>query len=207
MKVDDAQMPEQESALFKQNIGYARDLVSTAMALSALVTSAISTDDLLRSALVQGVSAFDHFVHEEVRARMILTHQGSHARARGYGRFRVCLDSVTSALSQPDGTAWLEQEIRDQHGYLSFQQPDRVAEAYRFISDIKIWDEVAQRVGKTSDEIKRQLKLIVDRRNKIAHEADTDPTPPRSRYPIDDALVLESLNFLEEVVDALCAVS
>lgn len=198
-------MPATEIALFRQNVSYARDLIATASALRAQVTAAISTDDLLRSALVQGVSAFDHFVHEEVRARMIETELGNHPRAAGYDRFRVTLASVNVALSS-GGTSWLEQEIRDQHGYLSFQQPDKVADAFRLVSNVSLWEEVAKELGSNPGDTKRQLKLIVDRRNKIAHEADTDPTPPRSRYPISDNMVRDSLDFLERVANAVIIV-
>lgn len=195
-------MPSAELALFKQNLVYARDLIATAAALGAQVTAAISTDDLLRSALVQAVSAFDHFVHEEVRARMVMTQLGNHARARGYDRFRVNLASVNLALAS-GGVFWLEQEVREQHGFLSFQQPDKVADAFRYVTDVALWQVVATHLGRQPDDVKRQLKLIVDRRNKIAHEADTDPTPPRSRYPIDEALVRDSIDFLEQIVDAI----
>ncbi|MCX2971959.1 hypothetical protein OSB71_24420, partial [Streptomyces sp. JHD 1] len=68
---------------------------------------------------------------------------------------------------------WLEQEIREQHGYLSFQQPDKVADAFRLVSDVSLWVEVAKHLGLRPEDVKRQLKLIADRRNKIAHEADT----------------------------------
>jgi hypothetical protein len=200
-------MPSNELTLFKQNLAYARDLVATAVALSAQVTAAVSTDDLLRSALVQGVSAFDHFVHEEVRARMIRTQQGNHPRARGYDRFRVSLASVNVALSAGGGVSWLEEEIREQHGYLSFQQPDKVADALRLVTDVSLWQDVAVIMGRPPADVKRELKLIIDRRNKIAHEADTDPTPPRTRYPISESLVRKSLDFLDEVVDAIVTVT
>jgi hypothetical protein len=199
-------MPAAEISLFRQNISYARDLIATAAALRATVTAAINTDDLLRSALVQGVSAFDHFVHEEVRARMIETQLGNHQRSKGYDRFRVSLSSVNSALRN-GGASWLVEEIREQHGYLSFQQPDKVADAFRYVTDASLWVDVAAHMGKKPEDVKRQLKLIVDRRNKIAHEADTDPTPPRSRYPISDTAVRDSLDFLEQVVDAMFAVT
>jgi hypothetical protein len=199
-------MPASELSLFKQNIGYARDLSATAVALAAQVTTAIRVDDLLRSSLVQGVSAFDHFIHEEVRARMILTQQGSHPVAKGYGRFRISLASVNLALAG-NGVSWLEAEIREQHSYLSFQHPDKVADAFRLVTDISLWQAVANKLKRNPDDLKRELKLIVDRRNKIAHEADTDPTPPRTRYPINEPLVRRSLDLLDDVVDAIVDVT
>ena len=198
-------MPQPELQLFKQNITYAEDLVATAVALSAHLTAAISTDDLLRSALVQGVSAFDHFIHEEVRARMLQIQAGTLPRTSGFDRFRVSLRSVNIAMSG-GGTTWLESEILEQHGYLSFQNPDKVADAFRHVSDVGLWPAISKELSLPQDSLKRQLKLIVDRRNKIAHEADTDLTPPRSRYPINEVDVRDSLNFLKILVDAIVAV-
>jgi hypothetical protein len=199
-------VPAAEQALFRQNLAYARDLVATAVALTSQLTAVISVDDLLRSALVHGVSAFDHFVHEEVRVRMILTQQGLCPPAKGYMRFRVSMSSVDLALTQ-GGVGWLEAEIREQHGYLAFQQPEKVADAFRLVTDVSLWQNVAAHIQRRPDDVKRELKLIVDRRNKIAHEADTDPTPPRSRYPINEQLVTRSLDFLDTVVSAIIAVT
>lgn len=199
-------MPAPELALFRQNISYARDMVSTAVVLNAQLTAAINTDDLLRSALVQGVSAFDHFVHEEVRARMLLIQQGVEPATSAYYRFKVRLGSVDQALGH-GGIAWLDAEIREQHGYVSFQQPDKVADAFRLVSECELWSAVAQHLCRSPGDIKRELKLIVDRRNKIAHEADTDPTPPRARYRIDEPLVRDSLDFLEKLVEGLLTVT
>ncbi|MCA2215825.1 hypothetical protein [Jidongwangia harbinensis] len=193
-----------EIAMFRRNLQHARDLSATATVLSAQVTSVIDTDDILRYALVQGVSAFDHFVHEEVRSRMLLIQSGVLPDCPGFFRFRVSLRSVGLALSQ-GGTGWLEAEVREQHSYLSFQQPDKVADAFRLVTDVILWQEVSKQMGQSAEDVKRRLKLLVDRRNKIAHESDTDPTPPRTRYPIDAIIVNDSLDFLESVAGAIDA--
>ena len=57
-------------------------------------------------------------------------------------------------------------------------------------------------MNKRAKDIKQQLTFIVDRRNKIAHEADIDPTYNiGNRWPIDDILVNETVNFVEDVVE------
>ena len=63
-----------------------------------------------------------------------------------------------------------------------------------FISDKKLWDEVGAQMGKPKSEdikqIKEQLSFIVERRNKIAHEADIDPSYNiGQRWPIDEDMV------------------
>jgi hypothetical protein len=125
-------------------------------------------------------------------------------------------------VSRLNNTSWLESEIRERLKYQSFQQPDKIAEAIRYISDKKLWDEVALlmpqtavntshinaqsnlRSAKTKQGIKQQLNSIVDRRNKIAHEADIDPTFSNGdRWNIDEILVGEASDFIEILVESI----
>ena len=107
-----------------------------------------------------------------------------------------------SMVNRLNNTSWLENEIRETLGFQSFQQPDKIADAIRLISDKKLWDEVGNNMNKPAKDIKQQLTFIVDRRNKIAHEADIDPTYNiGNRWPIDDILVYEAVDFVEDVVE------
>lgn len=107
-------------------------------------------------------------------------------------------------LKRLNNASWLEDEIRERLGYQSFQQPDKVAEAIRLISDKKLWDELSIKMSKPARDIKQQLSSIVDRRNKIAHEADIDPTfNLGSRWPIDEVLVNEAVDFIEYFVESI----
>jgi hypothetical protein len=100
--------------------------------------------------------------------------------------------------------SWLESEIRETLSFKSFQQPDKIADAIRLISDKKLWDEVAFQIGRPTKDIKQQLILIVDRRNKIAHEADIDPTfNIGDRWNIDELLVNNAVDFIEQVVESI----
>jgi RiboL-PSP-HEPN len=96
---------------------------------------------------------------------------------------------------------WLEAEIRENLSYKSFQQPDKMADAIRLISAKRLWEEVANKLNKPAKDIKGQLSTIVDRRNKIAHEADIDPTYGiGSRWNIDENLVNDAVTFIEQLV-------
>ena len=55
----------------------------------------------------------------------------------------------------------------------------------------------------TPKAVKAQLIAIVDRRNKIAHEADMDPTNPGERWPISNVLVHDAFDYIESVVRAI----
>ncbi len=109
-----------------------------------------------------------------------------------------------SILNRLNNTSWLEDEIRKGLSYKSFQQPDKIADAIRQISDKQLWNEVASKMSKPSEDIKQQLTLIVDRRNKIAHEADIDPTLNiGNRWYIDESMVGDTVDFIEQLVESI----
>ncbi|VXD15238.1 conserved hypothetical protein [Planktothrix serta PCC 8927] len=115
------------------------------------------------------------------------------------------LPIISQSLSNKlNNISLLENEIREQLSYKSFQKPDKIAEALRLISDKKLWDEVAVKIGRSAQDTKQQLNAIIDRRNKIAHEADRNPTfNIGDRWPIDDNLVNDAVTFIEQVVESI----
>jgi hypothetical protein len=114
------------------------------------------------------------------------------------------ISKSNSILNRLNNSSWLEDEIRERLSYQSFQQPEKIADAIRQISDKKLWDEVASKMSKPAKDIKQQLTLIVDRRNKIAHEADIDPTLNiGNRWYIDESMVGDTVDFLEQVVESI----
>lgn len=57
---------------------------------------------------------------------------------------------------------------------------------------------------KAAEDIKNELSSIVDRRNKIAHEADINPTYTiGQRWLIDESLVNNAVDFIEQVVESV----
>ncbi len=110
----------------------------------------------------------------------------------------------SSILNRLNNTSWLESEIRERLGYQSFQQADKIAEAIRYISDKTLWEEVAIHMTKPAKDIKQQLNSIIDRRNKIAHEADIDPTfNIGNRWNIDEVLVGDAIDFIKILVESI----
>jgi hypothetical protein len=110
----------------------------------------------------------------------------------------------SSVVKRLNNASWLENEIRERLGYQSFQQADKIADAIRYISDKKLWDEVANKISRPAKDIKQQLNSIVDRRNKIAHEADIDPTfNIGNRWNIDEVLVGNAVDFIEQIVESI----
>jgi RiboL-PSP-HEPN len=88
---------------------------------------------------------------------------------------------------------------RPRHGYSTFQQPDDIALAIRLFSTVELWKEIGAQLGENPQDLKAHLKLIVARRNKIAHEADIDPSYPGQRWPITRQDVEDAVAFVEKV--------
>ncbi|HBR00957.1 MULTISPECIES: HEPN domain-containing protein [unclassified Roseofilum] len=107
-------------------------------------------------------------------------------------------------VNKLNSSSWLEDEIRQKLSYQSYQQSEKIADAIRLISDKKLWDEVSVKLGRSAKDVKQQLSLIVDRRNKIAHEADIDPSfGIGNRWPIDAITVNDAVDFIEQVVESI----
>ncbi len=190
---------------FEANLGQARDLVGLSVAIDATTTAALDTSDLLRSALVASVSSLDHYVHEVVRILMIETALGHRAPTDAFGRFLISADAALRASHGASPHQWMDEEVRRQHGHLSFQHPDKIADAIRLVWDQPMWPTVGAAIGTDTTTLKQELQLIVARRNQIAHEADRDPTPPHHRWPILRTDVDHAISLIESVVRALDA--
>jgi len=191
--------------LFRISIARVRDLIAVHNSLKAQASSVLDLSDMLRAALVLAVSALDYYIHEVVRIGMLEIHRGQRLEPPAFSGFQISLGNARAGINAGQNIdSWLEDEIRQRHSYKSFQQPNAIADAVRLICDKKLWEEVSINMGSPAKDIKQQLSLIVDRRNKIAHEADIDPTLSLgNRWPIDELLVNEAVDFLEQVVESI----
>jgi hypothetical protein len=194
--------------LFHISIGRVRDLIAVHNSLKAQASSVLDLSDMLRAALVLAVSALDYYIHEVVRIGMLEIHRGLRPEPPKFSRFQISLGNARAGINAGQNIdSWLEDEIRQSHSYKSFQQPDKITEAVRLISNKKLWKEVSINMGrlaKDAKDIENELRLIVDRRNKIAHEADIDPTLSiGNRWPIDELLVNEAVDFIEQLVESI----
>jgi len=191
--------------LFRLSIARVRHLIAVHNSLKAQASSVLDLSDMLRSALVLAVSALDYYIHEVVRIGMLEIHRGQRPEPPAFSGFQISLGNARAGINAGQNIdSWLEDEIRQRHSYKSFQQPNAIADAVRLICDKKLWEEVSINMGSPAKDIKQQLSRIVDRRNKIAHEADIDPSYPiGDRWPIDELLVNEAVDFLEHIVESI----
>lgn len=181
---------------FKNNVQRVRALGGLFDAIDGLTTSAVDATDLLRAQMVMSVSALDHYVHEVTLLGMLEVFDGTRPVTPAFLRFQVPMSSTIAAVGAKSH-AWLEDTIRERHSYLSFQYPDRIADAIRLFSPCELWSCVASAMGSTPTDVKSRLRLIVDRRNKIVHEADLDPSYPSVRWPISKPVVKGVIDYIQ----------
>jgi len=187
---------------FERNIRYTRDLLALGRAVDAATTEALETGDIQRAAIVMAVSSLDHYVHEKARVGMQEILVGARPATDAFERFPVTMKLALEGGENPT-ESWLDDAIRAQHGHRPFLKTDDIAEAMRLISEIQLWNEVASELNLDVVAVKAELKTVVDRRNKIAHEADLDPTSPGRRWPISDVLAGNAVDYIEQVVRAI----
>ena len=184
---------------FNENISRVRALGALHYSISGMTTSAIDSSDMLRAQLVLCVSALDHYVHEVTVEGMLEVFSGNRNATDALSRFPLQSNILLNSSGNSINISHVEQAIREKHSFLSFQQPDKVADAIRLICSCKLWDELSNRMGRPVRDLKNELALIVDRRNKIAHEADLDPSYPGQRWSITSSDVNGVIDFIERL--------
>ncbi len=172
-------------------------------------TTLVDLTDILRAQIVMIVSTLDHYIHEITRVGMLEVYKGERPQTDAFLRFKENVESALKEAPNASQSEWFDSEIRKRHGHRSFQRPDNIAKAVRLFSSCKLWQDVAEQLNLDAENVKNELIAIIDRRNKIAHEADLDPSYPDiiTRWPISPEDVASTLDFIEKVCEAIHIVS
>ncbi len=190
---------------FRENIERVRAIGGLYEALDQLTTPVLDASDLLRTQIVLTVSSLDHYIHEIVRFGMLEVYHGKHLPTDAFQRFQVTIGAAMTGLAGSSTSTWFETEIREKHGYLAFQHPDKIADAVRLFSSSELWPSVASQLGLTVQDVKTRLQLIVERRNKITHEADLDPSYSGIgiRWPIFRNDSVQAVEYIQNLCEAI----
>lgn len=183
---------------FIANIERAEAIGQVHAALSEQVTSVIDLSDLLRFEISQSVGAIDCLIHDAVLIGMLEVIQGVRSPTDQFLKFNLSMNTMMK-FKEGDDISLIEREIRERHGHLSFQMPDKIAEAFRLISSVDLWTELESRLKRPKKQLKQELSLIVDRRNKIVHEGDLSPVFPRKPWPISANDASNSRKFINKL--------
>lgn len=178
--------------------------------LAGKVTSAMSLDELLRAEWVARVSALDLYVHELVAQNMVSIFEGARNSCPGFSKFHCSSDTllrIRNASTRSDATAAFDLEVRSKLSRMTFQLPEDIADGIRLVSGTELWNEIALAKGANAatksvlaKNLKIELSIIVERRNRIAHEGDLQPSIPRTPWPITRADVFHVAAFIQDLV-------
>lgn len=130
--------------------------------------AALDCTDVLRAALVIGMSSLDLLVHSIVKKEILYRYENKKPADRLVVPFNLFLADSFNVI------ALLGDHFSESHGYKSFIAPDKISEILSsFLKNP--WSVISAEMGEHEDEIKRRLKELVRWRNRIAHEQDINP--------------------------------
>lgn len=179
--------------------------------LSANAAAIVSTDELLRAEWVARVSALDLYVHELVAQSLVKIFDSIRPQSAAFKRLEISGDTllwILNAQTKNEKRDFFELNIRQKLKIQTFQDPEKIADAIRLISDIELWNSIAAELGangssqkqEMAKNLKKSLSVIVDRRNKIAHEGDMLIDAAAAPWPINVNDLLQVRNVIYPIV-------
>lgn len=199
---------------FQNNVAQIRQIGSVYTYLKDIVRlTDAEINDILRSQIVNLVSALDRYLHEKVRKGICDIFLGNRPITAKFKSFSLNSETVMriwgdSSLTVIEREILINEAVSQSLKTLSFQQAVKIKDALSFL-----WDEphkmtvLAKEMGVpgTTDNDKQRyltqrLDLLVERRNQIAHESDMEVNGKRAitKHEVDDAI-----SFIEGFVNCL----
>lgn len=187
----------------------ARDLVGLGRAFNDLTVGRVGTDDVYRAALVQAVSALDHYMHGIVIDRAVdmvcgrLADNGKESLRVGLS-FEAVREIMHSA-SEAEREVAARKHAAARLGRETLQYPDDIADALALVGVPAIWSRAFGEQNAKQQKV--ALGTIVSRRNKIVHQSDGDPLNPGTPTAItadDAAEAVARVRVIVTAIDACC---
>ena len=192
--------------VFHKNIRQANELGVLYAHLSNTVAIPEQFDDLLRSQIVNAVSAFDKLMHDIIRIGMVRIFENQRPSTGKYLTEVIAIQHLPglAAGAVPPPPVRFEEIIREKLSHLSFQEPKKIVDGLSYIwNENHKWQQIALGFGMTDDHVKRKQTLIATRRNAIVHEADLDPVT-NQKQAITRAEATDISDFLLALGNRIC---
>ncbi|MET9779519.1 hypothetical protein ABZY32_00455 [Nocardiopsis alba] len=182
---------------FESNLSYARDMVRGGRALEGLRglsanygdLAAAHPEDLYRAAWSQAVSALDHWLHQEVLEHAVaLVRSPERPLPDRLAKLKMPFSTVEQMADNSVDSVFaefIEEEIRRD----TYQRSKGIGEGLRLITHLnaqQIWERIAEGLGTNAAAARDRQDKIVDRRNRIAHQADLDRDGRRTPMTADE---------------------
>jgi len=184
------------NAVFHASIERGRHLVGFQEILTKNYTVALNSDDCLRAAVVQTVSAFDHLMHASFCAAVSKRLRESRAISG--------LEIPFSFLHLPDEDkeSAIETFVKKSISHKTYVSPEKMVEALKHFGEHP-WNHISNFFSLDVPNIKQRQRSLYRWRNRIAHEADINPANAGvDLFPIDKADVLDAIAFFSNLGDA-----
>ena len=192
-------------SLFRKNIEEAKSLIPVYEYLEISLVTPLSFDDLLRAQIVYSVSAFDKLMHDLIRIGMVEIFMGNRPTTPQYLTETITISTYSELISPtflPKELVF-EQAIVRKLKTVSYQTPENVAKGLSYIwNEPQKWQRIASNMAMDTETVKTELKLIVDQRNRIVHEADINPLT-NQKYSITKSDSQSVTDFLQKAGEAI----
>ncbi len=199
---------------FGENIDYARNLIIGGVALQGIQgipgadygdLGKTHPEDLFRAAWSQSVAAMDYWLHEEIIDKAVaLANDTSQPRPPSLLRLRIPVEMFERTDAEPFYVIFREF-LRDEFRQTSFLGTADISSGFRLVTQLKpgeIWTRIGAALGMPADAVKeRHDKVIIKRRNDIAHRADRDAHG--HRQPISSADAEDAVTWISNLVQEL----
>jgi hypothetical protein len=191
---------------FRQNIKSVRELDGIfGLIADNYPLLEVQAQEILRAEIVLSVSALDCFIHDLIKQGMVETYQGNRLASNQLSTYQIpfkFLKLIENSEELDDKLAYLENAIKENNSKDSYQSPKSIEYALQLINISSVWKNLANLMNLKAEDIKDELSLIIDRRNKIAHEADYNILTG-SKYPIDRQNINDVIQFIESLCESI----
>lgn len=190
---------------FKESIESIKSLHALHKHLCSLLP-AIDLSEILRAEIVLIVSAFDCFIHDIVRKGVMDIFNASRDENPKYDNLCIPISTVKQMLladNDSDRNELLEISVKKILSKDSYQSPSSIECALQLISIKKIWSSIKDEMHMSSEDITKKLGIIINRRNKIAHESDVKNHIDTTKNEIEREDIDDIINFISTLVECI----
>lgn len=183
--------------LFEKNITESSQLVALFEYTNEHLPN-MNFDDLLRAHFVHAVSAFDKLLHDIIKIGMLEIFQERRQTTPKYLSEGISLEihNKISKATIPPKEYYFESEVTKKLSYMSFQDPNKIADGLSLIwIEPHKWQVIANDMGVEMSKARTTLKTISTRRNQIVHEADINMATGK-KYSIEKDETVNVANFI-----------
>lgn len=191
---------------FKFNIERAENLITLYETIKKKGGSA-DIDDILRASCVLAVGALDAYVHDRVSEKLV---PFTKSKLNSTGDELKPITKLLTDVEPVEFLRWLtlkrpfvqvHKVVEEAIGAQSFQHPGKIEDAFRLIGKQDVWPTVADKMGKSSDDLKRALAKAATRRNQIVHEGDREKAKLKKhrKRPLTSKEVTDLIVLISEV--------